>query len=170
MASVDVTVRGAGIFGLSVAWACLRRGARVRVVDPFGPAAGSSGGVVGALAPHVPENWNEKKAFQLDSLLMAEAYWTTVEETGGLSAGYARTGRLQPLADDNALALAHERSAGAAALWQGRAVWEVIPQDAAGGFAPSSPTGNLIHDTLTARMCPRRACAHLTRNLSQMQN
>lgn len=161
MASVDVTVRGAGIFGLSVAWACVRRGARVRVVDPNGPGAGSSGGIVGALAPHVPENWNEKKAFQLNSLLMADAYWAEVHDTGGVSAGYARTGRLQPLADDHAVALALDRAAGAATLWQGRAVWEVVAQDAAGGFAPASPTGKLIHDTLTARMCPRRACAAL---------
>ena len=55
MASVDVTVRGAGIFGLSIAWACVRRGASVRVVDPAGPGAGSSGGIVGALAPHVQQ-------------------------------------------------------------------------------------------------------------------
>ena len=68
-------MRGAGIFGLSVAWACLKRGARVRVVDPGGPGTGSSGGLVGALAPHVPENWNPKKAFQLDSLLMADGFW-----------------------------------------------------------------------------------------------
>ena len=32
MARVDVTVRGGGIFGLSIAWACLQRGARVRVI------------------------------------------------------------------------------------------------------------------------------------------
>ncbi|MFP4328302.1 MAG: FAD-dependent oxidoreductase, partial [Paracoccaceae bacterium] len=68
MTMEEVTVRGAGIFGLAVAWACLRRGARVTVVDPHGPGAGVSGGLVGALAPHVPENWNDKKAFQLDSL------------------------------------------------------------------------------------------------------
>ena len=71
MASVDVTVRGGGIFGLSIAWACLRRGARVRVVEPAAWGAGSSGGLVGALSPHVPEAWNPKKAFQLESLLMA---------------------------------------------------------------------------------------------------
>ena len=71
MASVDVTVRGAGIFGLSVAWACLGRGATVRVIETAHPGAGSSGGLVGALSPHVPEAWNAKKAFQLDSLLMA---------------------------------------------------------------------------------------------------
>lgn len=73
--SVDVTVLGAGIFGLSVAWACVQRGARVRVLDPHGVGAGSSGGIVGALAPHTPENWNDKKQFQLDSLLMAAQYW-----------------------------------------------------------------------------------------------
>ena len=38
---VDVTVRGAGIFGLSIAWTCARRGAKVQIVDPFGPGAGS---------------------------------------------------------------------------------------------------------------------------------
>ena len=70
----DVTVRGAGIFGLSVAWACAARGLRVQVVDPGGAGAGASGGLVGALAPPVPENWNVKKAFQLDSLLMAAAF------------------------------------------------------------------------------------------------
>lgn len=59
---VEITVRGAGIFGLSIAWACLQRGATVQVIDPFGPAAGASGGVVGALAPHVPENWNIKNS------------------------------------------------------------------------------------------------------------
>ena len=74
MASVDLTVMGAGIFGLSIAWEATQRGARVRVIDPHGAGAGASGGLVGALAPHVPENWNPKKAFQLDSLLMADRW------------------------------------------------------------------------------------------------
>ncbi|MGI3166654.1 NAD(P)/FAD-dependent oxidoreductase [Pseudooceanicola sp. 200-1SW] len=157
---VDVTVRGAGIFGLSCAWACVSRGARVRVVDPFGPGAGSSGGLVGALAPHVPETWNEKKAFQLDSLLMAEDFWAEVEATGGVTAGYARSGRLQPLADAGAVELARAREGTAAQLWQGRASWQVIAATGA-PWEPVSPSGYLIHDTLTARMHPRRACAAL---------
>ncbi|PYG30509.1 NAD(P)/FAD-dependent oxidoreductase [Pelagimonas varians] len=166
MTSVDVTVRGAGIFGLSVAWACVLRGATVRVVDPYGPAAGSSGGLVGALAPHVPENWNEKKAFQLDSLLMAGAYWAQIEAVGGVSAGYGRTGRLQPVADEAALALAQVRGRGAQELWQGRAVWQLVRVRDAGEFAPESPSGWLIHDTLTARMAPRRAAAALVAALT----
>ncbi|MCG7494549.1 FAD-binding oxidoreductase [Thalassobius sp. Cn5-15] len=157
----DVTIRGAGIFGLSIAWACLSRGAKVRVVDPYGPGAGSSGGVVGALAPHVPENWNSKKAFQFDSLIMAEGFWRGVEAAGGISSGYGRTGRLQPIADAHALELAQGRAETAVDLWQGHATWEVIPAAKAGGWAPHSPSGFLIHDTLTARLHPRRACAAL---------
>ena len=156
---VDLTVRGAGIFGLSVAWACARRGARVRVIDPFGPGAGASGGVVGALAPHVPENWNDKKAFQFESLIMAGPFWAEVAEAGGVSPGYARLGRVQPVMDEAGLALARAREAGAATLWQGRAEWRV--EAAGGGWCPESPTGYVIRDTLSARLHPRRACAAL---------
>ncbi|WP_299082125.1 FAD-dependent oxidoreductase [uncultured Ruegeria sp.] len=165
---VDVTVRGAGIFGLSIAWTCARRGAKVQVVDPFGPAAGSSGGLVGALAPHVPENWNAKKAFQFESLIMAEPFWTQVEATGGVSAGYGRLGRIQPIPDQHTLNLAHQRQISAEELWQGRAEWRVVEIAQAGSWCPPSPTGYVIHDTLTARMHPRRACAALVAALSVM--
>ena len=87
MATVDVTVMGAGVFGLSVAYACALRGAHVRVIDPNGVAAGASGGIVGALAPHVPEKWGVKKAFQLESLLMQADFWAGVTELSGLATG-----------------------------------------------------------------------------------
>lgn len=163
---VDVTIRGAGIFGLSTAWTCARRGAKVRVIDPNGPGAGSSGGLVGALAPHVPENWNAKKAFQFESLIMAESFWSEVESTGGVSPGYGRLGRLQPIADDRTLSLAHQRAKTARELWQGKAEWRVVPTRA--GWCPPSPTGYIIHDTLSARMHPRRACAALVAALGVM--
>jgi len=156
---VDVTVRGAGAFGLSVAYACAKKGARVRVVEPNGVGAGASGGLVGALAPHVPENWNDKKAFQFASLAMAEEFWSEVERTGGRYPGYARTGRLQPIADERGLELARARAETAAELWEGRFEWNVV--EAGRDWAPLSPTGYLIHDTLTARMAPRRAVAAL---------
>lgn len=158
MASVDVTIRGAGAFGLAVAWACQAKGARVRVVDPNGVGAGASGGLVGALAPHVPENWNPKKAFQFKSLDGAEAFWREVEEVGGEPSSYGRTGRVQPIADDHALALAQARTETARELWQGRYTWEVVE---AGDWAPISPTGKVIYDTLTARMFPRLAVRSL---------
>ncbi|WP_417729329.1 NAD(P)/FAD-dependent oxidoreductase [Roseovarius sp.] len=156
---VDITVMGAGIFGLSVAWSCARRGARVRVIDPHGPGAGASGGIVGAMAPHVPELWNTKKAFQLESLLMAKPFWDEVADVSRLSPGYARLGRLQPIADAAALALAHTRVLNAETLWQGKADWRI--ETASGPWCPPSATGQVIHDTLSARLHPRQACAAL---------
>ncbi|WP_099827067.1 NAD(P)/FAD-dependent oxidoreductase [Oceaniglobus indicus] len=157
----DVTVRGAGIFGLSIAWVCLQRGARVRVVDPHGVAAGASGGLVGALAPHTPENWNPKKAFQFDALMRAGTFWDGVHEASGIDPGYARAGRLQPVPDDRALAMARTRATSARDLWQGHATWQVVRADSVGDWAPVSPTGWLIHDTLSARIHPRKASGAL---------
>jgi len=156
MARVDLTVMGAGIFGLGIAWAAARRGAKVRVIERDRIGAGSSGGLVGALSPHVPEGWNPKKAFQLDSLLMAEDWWHAVAQASGLSPGYGRVGRLQPLADAAAVALAQARGAGAAVLWQGRAAWDVIPAQG-GAWEPATPSGYLVHDTLSARLHPQMA-------------
>lgn len=156
MATADVTVMGAGVFGLSVAYACARRGAVVRVIDPAGVAAGSSGGLVGALAPHVPENWNEKKAFQFESLIMAQAFWAGVEGLTGADVGYARTGRLQPLADARAVTLAQARAATAAELWEGKATWTVVEAGQT-AWMPPSPTGLVVRDTLSALIHPRRA-------------
>ncbi|MGZ2259294.1 NAD(P)/FAD-dependent oxidoreductase [Roseobacter sp. A03A-229] len=161
----DITVRGAGIFGLSIAWACVQRGAHVRVIDPHGAGAGSSGGLVGALAPHVPENWNPKKAFQLDSLLYAERFWVAVEATGGVASGYKRTGRLQPVLDARSLELAHQRAISAAELWGDHATWQVERAPAT-SWAPVSPTGWIIRDTLSAHLHPRQACNALVAALS----
>ena len=157
MATVDVTIYGAGAFGLAVGYACALRGAKVRVIDPNGVAAGSSGGLVGALAPHVPENWNTKKAFQFESLIMAETFWSEVERISGESCGYLRSGRVQPLGDDRAVALAETRAKTAADLWQGKAEWSVLPVEQFGAWAPKSDTGMVVFDTLTARIHPRRA-------------
>lgn len=156
----DVTIRGAGIFGLSVAWAMARRGARVRVIETARVGAGASGGLVGALSPHVPENWNEKKAFQLGSLLMAAEWWAEVERAGGLPSGYGRTGRLQPLVDARAVEVARARAVEAAVLWRGRADWRVVPATGA-AWEPPSASGWLVEDTLSARVQPRMALAAL---------
>lgn len=154
---IDVTVRGAGVLGLACAWACAERGARVRVIDPFGIGAGASGGLVGALSPHAPENWDEGKALQLESLLMAERFWGGVREAGGVDPGHARTGRLMPVADGQALAAARRRSEAARTLWAGAASWDVGP--AGGGWGPVAALW--VRDGLAGRVAPRRALAAL---------
>lgn len=158
-------MRGAGIFGLSIAWACVQRGARVQIIDRNGAGSGSSGGIVGALAPHVPEKWSPKKQFQLDSLLMAEQFWAGVQAAGGASAGYARTGRLQPILNERGLELAHARRADAHAYWGDSAIWDVVASSDA-AWEPSSPTGFMVHDTLSARIHPRLACNALVAALA----
>ncbi|WP_295071276.1 FAD-binding oxidoreductase [Tabrizicola sp.] len=167
MASVDVTIRGGGIFGLSIAWACLGRGAKVRVIETRSWGAGSSGGLVGALSPHVPEAWNAKKAFQLESLLMAQDWWAGVEAASGQPSGYARLGRLQPLADDKAVQAARRREGDAALVWGDRAEWQVIPASGA-PWEPATPTGWLVRDTLSARLSPRLGLAALTGALKEL--
>ncbi len=160
MATVDVTVYGAGVFGLSVAYACVRRGASVRVIDPNGVASGASGGVVGALAPHVPEQWNSKKQFQLESLLMQADFWGEVAARTGMPTGYCRAGRLQPLADEAAIMLARKRAVSAQELWGDAAVWEVIQADDV-PWMPPSPSGMVVRDSLTGSIHPRAATTAL---------
>ena len=156
MAIADVTVRGAGIFGLSVAWACTRLGARVQVIDPAPPGSGASGGIVGALAPHVPDQWNAKKEFQFQALRVSGAYWAEVQAASGLPTGYIRSGRIQPIAE-TAVPLARARSVGAAEHWGGDYEWLV----------ETGRWGWQIRDTLSAILHPRQAIASLQAALTE---
>ncbi len=157
----DVTIRGAGIFGLSLAWEALEQGASVQIIDSHGPGTGSSGGVVGALQPHTPDPWNAKKQFQLESLLMAERFWPRVDAVSGLSSGYGRVGRLMPLMTERDVELARTRTGAAQAHWGDTARWEVVELDDAEGWHPPSPTGLFVHDTLSAIVHPRQATESL---------
>ena len=167
MTMPDITIMGAGVFGLTLAVACLERGARVQVIEKRGLGAGSSGGVVGALAPHVPEAWNAKKALQFDALRMAEGYWKHIAALSGIDPGYARLGRLQPV-PEGGLERARARAVEARSLWQGFAEWHVLPVDQAPGLTLGAPSGWVIHDTLSARVHPRRAGQALAAALERL--
>ena len=155
----EIVVAGAGVFGLACAWELLRRDQPVRVVDIARIGAGASGGHVGALAPHAPENWNAKKQVQLDALIAAKDWWAEVAQAGGVDPGYARTGRIQPV-PPGAEARMAERIAGAGAHWPdwaGMALTETPDTP----LVPVSDSGLWLVDRLTARISPRRACAAL---------
>lgn len=137
-----------------------RRGAAVHVIERHRIGAGSSGGHVGALAPHAPDNWNDKKQVQLDSLLMAQSFWREIEAFSGLSSGYARTGRLQPLADGTDEKI-QARIQAAARRWPSGMGIRILA-DPGTGPAPCSPSGLWLWDGLTARISPRAALAALT--------
>lgn len=153
----DVLVIGAGIFGLSVACAVRRAGLSVRVVDAARVGAGASGGPVGALAPHAPGRWSDLHAFQLAALRSLPTRIAEIEAAGGRPTGYARTGRLIPLADSAARARAEADAAAAAARWQGAGRWDVLdalPAEPAGWVAPEAAAAGVVRETLTARVAP----------------
>ncbi|MFV0302627.1 MAG: NAD(P)/FAD-dependent oxidoreductase [Paracoccus sp. (in: a-proteobacteria)] len=149
-----MTVIGGGIFGLACAWEMVRRGADVRLYEARHIGAGSSGGHVGALAPHAPDGWNAKKALQLDSLMMAADFWAGVEGVSGLSGGYGRCGRLQPVTDPAAL---QPRIDAAAARWPEGIGMRIVENPA----TPLATPGLWLRDDLTARLNPRAALAAL---------
>ena len=69
MARPDLTIRGAGIFGLACAWEAARRGAKVRVMDPEGRREGE------ALLPHVRWVENAYHAAQGADVLVILTEW-----------------------------------------------------------------------------------------------
>ena len=122
----NITVIGAGVYGLSCALALLKDGHAVRVLEKGRIGQGASGGLVGALSPHVPEDWNMRKQFQLDALVGGAAHWAEVEAISGLSSGYGQVGRYLPLVDAYEAEKAHNRIAGAERLWPGGYDWNVL--------------------------------------------
>ena len=154
MATVDVEILGGGVFGLAVAFACARRGAHVRVVEKRTLGAGCSGGIVGALAPHTPDEWNVKKQFQFESLVLSEAWWTDVSTAARMNSGFTRCGRLQPVQNERSLELARERQKQARIRWQSAATWKIVRESRFSHWKPETPTGWIVHDNLSALIDP----------------
>lgn len=155
----DVIIVGGGIWGLSCAYACAKRGQSVAVFEAGRVGMGASGGIVGAMAPHVPESWSAIKQFQFNALSSSADFWAEVDAKSGLSSGYGRIGRVMPITTLRDRELCEQRSQNAKELWQGRFHWTVhethpmLPHQAA-------PYG-VSHDTLSARIYPAKAMASL---------
>ena len=158
---MQVIVVGAGIWGLASAYACAARGDSVTVYDAGRVGCGASGGIVGALAPLVPDLWTPKKQFQLDSLDSAAGFWGDVDRLSGLSSGYGRIGRLQPLQTERAVELANARAAESKVLWGGKYHWTLQPRPDV--IAPDAAPFGVVHDTLSARIFPAQAAASLAK-------
>ena len=154
-----VIVVGGGIWGLACAYACARRGMSVRLFDADRVGSGASGGIVGALAPHTPDQWNPKKQFQFEALSSAGAYWTEVDALSGVSSGYGRIGRVVPLTSERERGLAEARIETARRFWQGRFDWRV--EDGHPLIAARAAPFGVVFDTLSARLFPARAVTSL---------
>jgi glycine oxidase len=157
--SVDLLIVGGGIMGLWAAVHAERLGIRSLLVDAGQFGQGASGGLLGALMPHMPDKWSEKKQFQFDALVALEEEIAILEAETGLSAGYRRAGRLIPLPKPHLRQIALGHSQDAETHWrQGarRFHWHVL--DAApveGWIEPSLAESGFVYDTLAARVAPR---------------
>lgn len=161
----DVIVVGAGVMGLSVAHAAQAAGLDVVVLEQDRPAAGASGGIVGALTPHAPRRWRAMMAFQFRALLDLAQHIRGIETESGLRCGYARHGRLTPLPTEKARAQAEDDAAAAPDLWDNAAhyvVHDAVPEVAEGWISPAYARFGVVEDTVSARVSPRAYCAALT--------
>jgi glycine oxidase len=128
----DLTVIGAGLVGLSVAWRAAQRGARVTVLEAGVVGAGASHVAAGMLAPVAEAEVGDAGRRLLDLSLRALDRWPAVaaelEEATGIDVGLRRTGTLVLARDaDEAEALERERAFREA---RGLAVERLLPSEA----------------------------------------
>lgn len=158
-------------------WAAVkadRLGIDTLIVDGGRAAGGASGGLLGALMPHMPDRWSEKKQFQFDALLSLEAEIRAVEAETGLDAGYLRCGRQIPLPKPHLreIALGHQRDAAVHWTGEGRKfAWDVVDVPAEPGW-PQADDGNagFVHDSFAARVSPRALTSALLRVVEQSRH
>ncbi|MCY6382046.1 NAD(P)/FAD-dependent oxidoreductase [Hoeflea prorocentri] len=167
--SCDLLVAGAGVVGLWTARLAAARGLNVIVLDARAAGSGASGGLLGALMPHMPERWNPKKQFQFEALASLENEVRKLEAETGLGCGYRRCGRIIPLIKPHHRDLAVERIEAAENVWdsaQTGYAWAVSdsPEEAGWPDAASGPNG-FVHETLSARVSPRNYMAALKASL-----
>ena len=172
--AVDLLVVGGGVMGLWTAFYAARDGFSVHLAERQTIGAGASGGVLGALMPHLPDRWKAKKAFQFDALVALEAEIAALETETGLSAGYRRSGRLIPLAKphNRDIALGHARDA--LSVWQAPErtfPFEVLEAAPVSGWpAGEAMAHGVVFDHLAARLAPRRLLAVLRAALERLPN
>ncbi|AXV15982.1 D-amino-acid oxidase [Neorhizobium sp. SOG26] len=164
-ASADLVILGGGIMGLWAAVKAEMLGLDTLLVDAGELGQGASGGLLGALMPHMPDKWNDKKQFQFDALLSLEEEIAEIEAATGLSCGYRRSGRLIPLPKPHLRMIADRHSKDAETCWNQRGRrfhWHVLERPYRTGWPASSfAEAGVVHDTLAARVSPRALCAAL---------
>lgn len=170
--SCDILVAGGGIVGLWLARLAGRAGQSVVLLEAGRLGDGASGGLLGALMPHMPENWNAKKQFQFEALVSLQDRVRELQEETGLDCGYRRCGRLLPLTSPRQVDLARVRVSGAARLWASADSsafrWRVADSgpDENWPTAAAMPHG-VVHETLAARIDPRRYLSAVAASLSE---
>ena len=172
--SAALFIVGGGIMGLWAAVFAERMGIDTLLIDAGALGQGASGGLLGALMPHMPDQWNAKKQFQFEALVALEAEIATIEGETGLSTGYRRSGRLIPLPKPHLRQIALERSVDADIHWRAgdrRFHWDVLDAPEIAGWPDvAGNEGGFVRDTLAGRVAPRSLCAVLATYLRRARH
>lgn len=164
--SVPLLIIGGGIMGLWAAVKAERLGIDTLLVEAEQLGSGASGGLLGALMPHMPDRWSDKKQFQFDALVALETEIAQLEAATGLSAGYRRCGRIIPLPKPHLRTIAerHEREAGENWLSGERHFhWHVGDSPSVSLWVDEAAgQAGFVLDTLAARVSPRAMIALLS--------
>ncbi len=163
---VGLLIVGGGVMGLWAAVRAERCGIDTLLIDSGEIGHGASGGLMGALMPHMPDNWSDKKQFQFEALVSLEEEIGRLERETGVSAGYRRSGRLIPLPKPHLRVIAekHEKEAGVRWIAGDRSfAWSVRDASPCGNGWPAvqHAASGLVFDTLAAHVFPRRVSALL---------
>ena len=166
----DVVVVGGGILGLWAAKYASDAGLSVKLVDYRLCGLGGSNGVLGALAPHLPDSSNEKKQFHWRALDELPQLMSALEETTGLATGYGQTGRLMPIRVEGFDKRMQRCVDGAPEFWQMQRQHYRFEKIDVQGFEnwinPAVAPMGLAYDTLSARVAPRLLTAALKASLA----
>ncbi|PDT15782.1 D-amino-acid oxidase [Rhizobium sp. J15] len=172
--SCELLIVGGGIMGLWAAVHAERRGIGTLLADAGRLGGGASGGLLGALMPHMPDRWSEKKQFQFDALVSLEAEVAALEAETGLSAGYRRSGRLIPLPKPHLNPIARGHSEDAERHWRAgerRFHWHVLEKPPVDGWVEASAgESGFVHDTLAGRVAPRSLISALAAFLQRAKH
>jgi glycine/D-amino acid oxidase-like deaminating enzyme len=163
--TVSLLIIGGGIMGLWAAVKAERLGIDTLLVDAGKFGSGASGGLLGALMPHMPDRWSDKKQFQFDALLSLEAEIRVLEAETGLSAGYRRCGRIIPLPKPHLRPIAERHQNDALTNWSHAGQqfhWHLLDALPAGGWInPAAGEAGFVQDTFAGRVAPRSFVAML---------
>lgn len=163
---MPLLIVGGGIMGLWAAVKAERLGIDTLLVEADRPGGGASGGLLGALMPHMPDRWSDKKQFQFDALIALEKEIAVLEAETGLSAGYRRSGRIIPLPKPHLRAIAERHERDALENWvsgERRFHWRVGDRPSVAGWVDDAAgEAGFVFDTLAARVSPRAMIALLS--------
>ena len=170
MTAYDLLVVGGGVQGLWVAREAVAAGLSTVLVDAKLIGGGASGGLLGALMPHVPVGWSEKKQLQFEALVELEELVGQLEDETGLATGYNRCGRIMPIRTPRFLEQARVRAGASGDAWtSARRQFEMellAPRAHGDWIAEDLAPYGLLWDTLAARIAPRQYMSALKASIA----